>query len=214
MTHERANRIAWIGWGATLPLAYLGPVVRALTGVRGSGRWPVFAAVGVMLVVLLLIRRDRRALFLAMTMSLSALAIGATGGFVSVALMAGRPLAGLLALKWALGAAFLTWLFRRELHDAGWLPPGFSPAEDVHARYRRTLEIAPGEDVPARLAEMSQDDQRVVHAAVTDEFRRELERDMAAHRARFRQLNARMVLVLGAAAVLLLLVVVIVLRER
>lgn len=218
MTHERANRIAWVGWAATLPLAYLGPVMRALTGVRGSGRWPVYAAIGVMLIVLLLIRRDRRALSLAIDMSASALAIGATGGFVSVALMAGRPLAALLALKWAFGAAFLTWLFRRALHDTGRLSPEEEAKADalwdLQARFRRHLGVTPDADLNAHLATMSEAEQHAVDQACAAEFQREFEADQAASRAKLRRLNARMALLLGTAGLLLVLVGAIVLQTR
>lgn len=91
-------------------------LARTVTGIPGSGKWFVLACVGIAVVVgLRLRRRDLRAFDLALVSSASALTIGAALGFALVGMLTGKLLPLLLAAKWGIAAAFLTWFFGRLL---------------------------------------------------------------------------------------------------
>jgi len=92
--------------------------VRAGTGVHGSGSVSIYLAVLVMAFTAWTLRQAWSALFLAITMSVSAISVGAAVGFATAALVFHRTTLWPFCLKWGLaGAAFTVmflWVTRRE----------------------------------------------------------------------------------------------------
>ncbi|MGI8923191.1 MAG: hypothetical protein ACR2HJ_03970 [Fimbriimonadales bacterium] len=126
MLPVRARVTLRTAWMVTFALACLAPQVRLLTGIRGGGRWAIYACAGIMVIVALVLPKAKEGnfalrffggwgLFTSLFMSASAMAWGAGAGFLLLALAGGKSLTYFLAVKWGAGAVFLTWLYRKQL---------------------------------------------------------------------------------------------------
>ena len=123
---------------------------------------------------------------------------------MTVALATNRVFPLLLALKWLLAGAFLTWLFRRQLHEdevTASLVTSVGPeAFDVEAKLRRWLALPGDADVFAAVGMLPPEEQE----RIAGRMREELERDLAAARARSKDLNRRALRAFATGGVLLL----------
>jgi len=115
LLRAKSNRMAWIGFAGALPLATLAAMMRTLTGVPGYGRWFIYACVVIVVIVLILIRKDERCLNLSLNSSGSAICLGAALGFFIDGCITGKSGFFLLAGKWALVTVILSWLFYNTL---------------------------------------------------------------------------------------------------
>lgn len=104
-------------WIASVLLAATGSPIRTLSGIKGSGSYSIYGCVGLMILCFLVIWRAPRAFWLALGMSSSGATTGAALGFVISGALSGKTLSLLLGLKWAIGAAVLSWLFVRILNE-------------------------------------------------------------------------------------------------
>lgn len=98
---RRTRGILLIAWAISMLLSSVAPSTRILTGIPGSGRWPIYAAVGVMLITWYLIRKAESSMFLSLLMSASAITVGGAVGMLAIGLASGKATPLLFAAKWA-----------------------------------------------------------------------------------------------------------------
>ncbi len=152
LTATQRKGLLLVAWGVTFLLSFSGPVIRAATGVSGSGRWSIYAAAGAMLICWLCQKPKLEALVSAISMSASAIAAGGALGLAAQASMTGKLLPLLLAAKWAGFAIVLCFFFRKELRDV--------------EREIEASDIDP-EQISESLRTMSPDDRRAFFEEMT-----------------------------------------------
>jgi hypothetical protein len=144
---ERANRICWYAWAATVAIAIVAPLLKHWTHGEVHGSVAIYSCVAVMVATYVVVRRDHRGIFLPIAMSASGLAVGAAAGFLLAPLFGSKPIAYLLGLMWALGGIFLTFLFLRLLRQA---PP--PEVEDFDSEdFKRRFEAMSDEEKKAEV---------------------------------------------------------------
>ncbi len=161
-TVNRAKGILLIAWGISFLLGSLAPAMRILTGVQGGGRWPIYAAVVVMLLAWYFIRNAESSLYLSLMMSASAIVIGGAVGFLGVGVATGKATALLFAGKWAVLGLMISFAFHRQFKKIGDEPPSFEIGEFPS---QEELEMMTREErdrfLEKRISEMEQMSERL-----------------------------------------------------
>lgn len=154
---RRAKGVLLIAWAISLLLSSMAPMMRALTGVQGSGRWPIYSAVGVMLIAWYLIRKVESGMFVSLIMSASGITAGGSLGMLGMGVLSGKPLPLLLAGKWALLAIVTAIFFIRQFKSMQEEVPLYESKDDLNVE--RLQAMSPDERklyFDERLAEMEQ----------------------------------------------------------
>jgi hypothetical protein len=151
---ERAtvNRINGWGWVASILVSAIAPLTKTLSGGAISGRIPIYLGVGIMVLTLVLTRKDFRGIFLPLVMSASGMSLGAALGFALVPFVSAKEISILFAVKWMIGGLVLTWLFGKLLKQ---VPPEEPEKFDAEA-FRTRFEALSEDEKRAELAAMTQ----------------------------------------------------------
>jgi len=123
---DRLTRWLWAGWALSALFGFLAPFRRAALGVSGSGTLPVLAAIGLMLAVMLIVRKRPQSFYSALLMNAAGLTVGAATAFGTLGLIFHRTLYELIALKWIVLGGILTFAFVRQIKQAVAPKPEFN----------------------------------------------------------------------------------------
>lgn len=112
------KRILIYGWLTAFLLGAAAPISRVYYKVPIAGHIPVYIAVGVMIVTLLLLKKRGRPHLIALTANASALACGVATGFLILLLLSGKPLPLDMALRWGAISIVLIGFFLADIRAA------------------------------------------------------------------------------------------------